>query len=167
MCNILTGRLTAEKILPHPLFAQREVYIRNLKLCSSQSHTVCLNSLGAEWPRGIFFFPPGVSPGVGGTGGKDEISQYNLEPAERTAALLNLTANMLYLENSTQSQYSEVRKLASWWGSFFFLPPPKHSPPPSNSLIWMFTLIQAFLTLSPSDISSSAGIPHLQCFDFL
>ncbi|CAM2119244.1 unnamed protein product [Caretta caretta] len=30
-----------------------------------------------------------------------------LEPEERTAALLNLTANMLYLENNAQSQYSE------------------------------------------------------------
>ncbi|OXB75632.1 UNVERIFIED_CONTAM: hypothetical protein H355_001276 [Colinus virginianus] len=30
-----------------------------------------------------------------------------LEPEERTAALINLTANMLYLENNAQSQYSE------------------------------------------------------------
>lgn len=34
-----------------------------------------------------------------------------LEPEERTAALINLTANMLYLENNAQSQYSEVRTL--------------------------------------------------------
>lgn len=34
-----------------------------------------------------------------------------LEPEERTAALINLTANMLYLENNAQSQYSEVRIL--------------------------------------------------------
>lgn len=34
-----------------------------------------------------------------------------LEPEERTAALINLTANMLYLENNAQTQFSEVRIL--------------------------------------------------------
>lgn len=47
-----------------------------------------------------------------------------LEPEERTAALINLTANMLYLENNAQSQYSEVRILGlscDIFNIFFFL----------------------------------------------
>lgn len=47
-----------------------------------------------------------------------------LEPEERTAALINLTANMLYLENNAQSQYSEVRILGlsyDIFNTFFFL----------------------------------------------
>lgn len=41
-----------------------------------------------------------------------------LEPEERTAALINLTANMLYLENNAQSQYSEVRILGLSYDKF-------------------------------------------------
>lgn len=47
-----------------------------------------------------------------------------LEPEERTAALINLTANMLYLENNAQSQYSEVRILGlsyDIFNTFLFL----------------------------------------------
>lgn len=45
--------------------------------------------------------------GPRGGGGVGKI----LEPEERTAALINLTANMLYLENNAQTQFSEVRIL--------------------------------------------------------
>lgn len=44
-----------------------------------------------------------------------------LEPEERTAALINLTANMLYLENNAQSQYSEVRILGLGYHIFNIL----------------------------------------------
>lgn len=40
-----------------------------------------------------------------------------LEPVEQTAAaLLNLSANMLYLETGTTTSYSEVRAALSCWG---------------------------------------------------
>lgn len=45
-----------------------------------------------------------LSEGVGGAG-------KTLEAEERRAALTSLTANMLYLENNAQTQFSEVRLL--------------------------------------------------------
>lgn len=46
-----------------------------------------------------------LSEGVGGGAGQ------TLETEERRAALTSLTANMLYLENNAQTQFSEVRLL--------------------------------------------------------
>lgn len=54
-----------------------------------------------------------------------------LEPVEQTAAaLLNLSANMLYLETGTTTSYSEVRAAPSCWGDI--CPIPLLGPPDSH-----------------------------------
>ena len=55
----------------------------------------------------VIFLVDFYCKGLSGGGGVGKI----LEPEERTAALINLTANMLYLENNAQTQFSEVRLL--------------------------------------------------------
>lgn len=55
----------------------------------------------------VIFLVDFYCKGLRGGGGVGKI----LEPEERTAALINLTANMLYLENNAQTQFSEVRLL--------------------------------------------------------
>uniref|UniRef100_A0A8B9W964 Cellular tumor antigen p53 n=1 Tax=Bos mutus grunniens TaxID=30521 RepID=A0A8B9W964_BOSMU len=51
----------------------------------------------------VIFLVDFYCKGLRGGGGVGKI----LEPEERTAALINLTANMLYLENNAQTQFSE------------------------------------------------------------
>lgn len=68
----------------------------------------------------VIFLVDSYCKGLRGGGGVGKI----LEPEERTAALINLTANMLYLENNAQTQFSEVRILdfsSSFRDAFSFL----------------------------------------------
>lgn len=82
-------------IYDHPIFSYRSFCS---SLCICRSHPIT----PVEWEieiRGI------------------------LEPVEQTAAaLLNLSANMLYLETGTTTSYSEVRAALSCWGDICRIP---------------------------------------------
>lgn len=82
-------------IYDHPIFSYRS-YCSSLCVCRSHHITP------VEWEKEI--------RGI-------------LEPVEQTAAaLLNLSANMLYLETGTTTSYSEVRAAPSCWGDICRIP---------------------------------------------